>query len=93
VVHDRRGSIKVHDGLKCKHPHGGGDPKHAVCGVRVSHAFDSSSALVYLVANSIPIYEEMCHRSFNFIQKAAAYECDLVHFVARNAWLMLYTAR
>ena len=38
----------------------------------------------YLVANSIPIYDEICRRTFNFSQKVAACDCNLINFIVCN---------
>ena len=46
--------------------------------------YDSSSDLVYLVANSIPICDEICRRSFNFIEKEAACDGDLINVIVCN---------
>lgn len=57
-------------------------------------ALVSSSALVYIVANSIPNYDEMdeiYHGSSNFIPKAAARKCDLINFVVRNGLYYYHT--
>jgi len=45
---------------------------------------DASSDIVYLIADSIPISDELCRRFINFVHSALNSECRLVEYVVRH---------
>jgi len=53
---------------------------HRVCGLPA----DTSSDIVYLIVDSIPIYDELCRRFINFVHSAQNSECRLVECVVKH---------
>jgi len=45
---------------------------------------DTSSGIVYLIADTIPIYDELCRRFINFVHSALISQCRLVECVVRH---------